>query len=157
ALTFNWVFGDGATSTSSSPNHTYQSAGTYTAQLTVSDGTNATSSSPLVIRANSSNTGNYATSFPLNENPISESGLWLNGKTDGLDWANIRTTPGLAFGTETGSGGYDDSTAVLKGTWGPNQSAKATVHIGARAGGGTFKEVEIRLRSTISAHSCTGY
>jgi hypothetical protein len=63
----------------------------------------------------------------------------------------------LAFGTETGSGGYDDSTAVLKGSWGPNQTGSGRVHVGVRAGGGTFKEVEIRLRSSISAHSCTGY
>jgi PKD repeat protein len=157
ALTYNWAFGDGATSTSANPSHIYQAAGTYTAQLTVSDGTNATSSSMLLITATNSTTGNYATSFPLTESPISEGARWLNGKTDGLDWANIRTTPGLAFGTETGSGGYDDSTAVLKGSWGPNQTGSGRVHVGVRAGGGTFKEVEIRLRSSISAHSCTGY
>lgn len=39
-LTYQWTFGDGATSTSASPGHTYQ-AGTFTAQLTVSDGTNS--------------------------------------------------------------------------------------------------------------------
>jgi len=157
ALTYNWAFGDGATSTSANPSHIYQAAGTFTAQLTVSDGTNATSSNPVVITATNSTTGNYATSFPLTESPISEGGRWLNGKTDGLDWANIRTTPGLAFGTETGAGGYDDSTAVLKGSWGPNQTASGRVHVGVRAGGGTYKEVEIRLRSAISARSCTGY
>src|SRR5712675_1760958 len=110
-----------------------------------------------LVAAMNSVAGTYTTSFPQAQNPISEGGTWVNGKTVGLDWANIATTPGLAFGTETGSSGYDDSTALLTGTWGPNQTASARVHIGTRAGGSTYKEVEIRLRSSISAHSCTGY
>jgi len=38
-LTYNWKFGDGGTSTSASPNHTYTSTGTYTVSLVVTDGT----------------------------------------------------------------------------------------------------------------------
>jgi hypothetical protein len=110
----------------------------------------------LVVATNSL-AGTYTTSFPLGQNPISESGRWINGKTVGLDWANVATTPGVAYGTETGFGGYDDSTALLTGTWGPNQIASARVHIGTRAVAGVSKEVEIRLRSSLSAHSCTGY
>jgi hypothetical protein len=110
-----------------------------------------------LVTATNSVAGTYTTSFSLAQNPISEGGRWINGKTVGLDWANIATQPGLAFGTEPGSGMYDDSTAILTGTWGSNQTASARVHIGTRAGGGTFKEVEIRLRSSLSAHSCTGY
>src|SRR5712692_8700467 len=69
--------------------------------------------------------GTYTTNFPLAENPISEAGKWLNGQGDGLDWTNVRTTPGFAFGTELGGNRpepqkYDDSTALVKGTWGPN-------------------------------------
>jgi PKD domain len=110
-----------------------------------------------LITAFNSRAGTYSTSFPQTQNPISEGGRWINGMTAGLDWANIATTPGLAFGTETGAGGFDDSTALLTGAWGSNQTASARVHIGTRAGGGVYKEVEIRLRSSISAHSCTGY
>ncbi len=36
-VAWNWSFGDGATSTQRSPQHTYNAAGTYTATLTVSD------------------------------------------------------------------------------------------------------------------------
>jgi PKD repeat protein len=36
-LTFEWVFGDGATATGPIVNHTYANAGTYTAELTVTD------------------------------------------------------------------------------------------------------------------------
>src|SRR5262252_1248375 len=28
----------------------------------------------------------YSTHFPLNEDPISEGGRWLNGAKDGIDW-----------------------------------------------------------------------
>lgn len=102
--------------------------------------------------------GTYSTSFPLTENPISESGKWINGAATGLDWTNVRTTPGLAFGTETGSINYNDATAVLAGTWGPTQTAQATVAVSsASSTSGVFEEVELRLRTTITAHSITGY
>jgi hypothetical protein len=98
----------------------------------------------------------YTTSFPLTENPISEDGNWINGGTVGLDWTNVQTTPGLSFGTETGSNGYDDSTAVVGGSWGTNQMAQATVHT-VNQNSSLYEEVELRLRTTIAAHSITGY
>jgi hypothetical protein len=98
----------------------------------------------------------YSTNLPLAENPVSESGNWTNGKANGLDWSDAKTAGSLAFGTESGSGGYDDSTAILTGTWGPNQSAQATVH-SANQSSSVYEEVELRLRSSISPHSATGY
>jgi len=88
----------------------------------------------------------YSTTFPLTENPISESSQWTTGKAVGLDWSDVRTTPGLAFGTQNGSTNYNDSLAVLKGTWAANQSATATVHTLNQQSGNTFEEVEILLR-----------
>ena len=101
-------------------------------------------------------TNSYATNFPLTEYPISEKSRWINGKMAGLDWANVRTTPGLAFGTETDKAKYDDSTAILAGTWGANQMAQAQVHT-VNQDSRIYEEVELRLRTTISAHSITGY
>jgi hypothetical protein len=107
--------------------------------------------------------GPYSTSFSHAENPISESGLWLNGKADGVDWTDVRTTPGFAFGTEIGGNRpdpqkYDDSTALLKGTWGPDQTVEAKVHaVNPNQDGKVWEEVELRLRSSISPHNCTGY
>jgi len=101
----------------------------------------------------------YTTTFPLTENPISQSGHWINGGTVGFDWCNVDTKgnrPGLAYGTETGSIAYDDSTALLTGTWGPNQSVQATVYTTV-TGNSNFEEVELRVRSSLSAHNCTGY
>ncbi len=107
--------------------------------------------------------GPYRTDFPRAENPLSEDGQWYNGQADGLDWADVRTTPGFAFGTEIGGSRpdpqkYDDSTALLKGTWGPNQTVQATVHsVNQNQDGKVWEEVELRLRSSISPHRCMGY
>jgi hypothetical protein len=100
--------------------------------------------------------GTYSTNFPATENPVSEKGKWINGRTNGLDWADVRTTKGFAFGIESGTSGYDDSTALLTGEWGPDQSAEAKVHT-ANQNDKIYEEVELRLRSAISAHSATGY
>lgn len=107
--------------------------------------------------------GTYTTNFPRSENPISEGGKWLNGQTVGLDWTDVRTTPGFAFGTEIGGNRpdpqkYDDSTAILKGTWGPNQMVEARVRsVKPNQDDKVWEEVELRLRSSISPHNCTGY
>jgi len=107
-----------------------------------------------VPRAFCSNT--YSTNFSLTENPISENSKWINGKAVGLDWANVRSFPGLAYGTQTDTIQFDNSTAVLSGTWGPDQSAWATVRT-VNQSSAMLEEVEIRLRTTISTHSITGY
>lgn len=120
-------------------------------------GTTASKNATASPAAAGSN-GTYTTTFPATENPISENGNWINGKTTGLKWQNVRTTSGFAFGTETGSGGYDDSTAVLTGSWNADQTAQATVKIAhADSGNGVFEEVEVRLRTTISANNLSGY
>ncbi len=57
ALSYNWTFGDGATSTAANPSHTYRAAGAYTANVRVSDGTNTTVSSNLVISVGNASGG----------------------------------------------------------------------------------------------------
>lgn len=107
--------------------------------------------------------GPFSTNFAHAEKPLSEGGKWYNGGADGLDWTDVRTIPGLAFGTEVGGKRsapqrYDDSTAILKGTWGPNQTVQATVRsVNPNQNGNVWEEVELRLRSSISPHKCTGY
>jgi hypothetical protein len=98
----------------------------------------------------------YTTAFPATENPISEGGQWTNGLAVGLDWSNIRTTPALAFGTQTGTDGFNDSIAVLKGNWNANQYARGVAKC-TSTGGGFDEEVELLLRFTIAAHAATGY
>jgi hypothetical protein len=119
----------------------------------------------------------HATRFERDEEPISEGGLWINGRRDGIDWCDVLTKNGVAYGevsrmsaaerrAEQGLGGatqegvqegdYDDPTAVLGGAWGRNQAARATV-FSRNQTDDFFQEVEIRLRSSITPHSCTGY
>ncbi|AMM21989.1 hypothetical protein AX769_19865 [Frondihabitans sp. PAMC 28766] len=64
---YAWDFGDGATSTSSIPSHTYASAGTYTVKLTVTDanGVTGTSSQQVVVTAPTPPTASF-TSTPTN-------------------------------------------------------------------------------------------
>ena len=104
----------------------------------------------------------YTTSFSRMENPVSENGNWINGGVTGIDWTNVRTTPGMAVGTIPGNAGgnarYADSTAVLAGSWGPNQSAQATIFVAQASGDSNlFEEVELRLRTTIKPYSINGY
>jgi hypothetical protein len=111
----------------------------------------------LPMAAASSRThGTYATDFPRGENPLSEGGVWINGHKAALDWADVATTPGFAFGTESGTIDYDDSTALVGGAWGPSQAAQATIH-SVNQNDKIFEEVELRLRSSLSPHSATGY
>ena len=71
-LGYYWDFGDGATSTSKNPMHTYSSYGEYTINLTVSDGTYSTSSSTSV---------SVMQSLLFGDSPV-DSGLDIN--SDGL-------------------------------------------------------------------------
>jgi chitodextrinase len=99
----------------------------------------------------------YTTNFPMAENPISEGGIWTNGgQPPALDFTNMQTTPGLAFGTmPPWSVNDNDSTALLTGVWGPNQTVTATVQAAGDFANGM--EIEIRLHSAFAGHSCTGY
>lgn len=95
----------------------------------------------------------YTTDFNLTESPVSEGGAW---KQTGLDWTRIVTTGGIAHGTQTGNGGYDDSYAYLSG-FSPDQSASAVVHLDPNINHATTHEVEILLRWADSAHTARGY
>lgn len=98
----------------------------------------------------------YATDFAATEAPISDGGQWLNGGTDGGDWTDVSSTGGRAIGHQTGAS-YTDATAVLTGTWGPDQSASATVFASGPRPDKCKSEVELRLRSTIGRHDNRGY
>lgn len=99
----------------------------------------------------------YSTTFPVTESPISEGGNWKNGAADGLDWNNcLVPSSGFVCGQGPSDVAYSDPTAVLKGAWGANQTAMAVVRT-VNQNSNLYQEVELRLRSAISAHSCTGY
>lgn len=99
----------------------------------------------------------YTTDFNQTEDPISEGGVWANGGAVGLDWANVGTGNGIAYGRDMNAESrYDDPTAILLGEWGANQTVQATVH-SVNQTTSVAEEVELRLRTSISPHSITGY
>lgn len=102
--------------------------------------------------------GSYSTTFGSTENPISEGGLWINGETTGLDWSNCSCGSNRVRGQQIPDGGnpFNDSTALLTGTWGNTQTCQATVR-NANVDADVVIEVELRLRSSLSAHNCDGY
>jgi hypothetical protein len=97
----------------------------------------------------------YSTSFPLNEDRVSERGKWIDGAKVGIDWYDIITRNGEAFGAVT-QGAYTDPTALLTGEWGNNQVVEAKV-FSRNPTEKYYQEVEIRLRSALAPHRCTGY
>ena len=62
--TYSWAFGDASTSTSQNPSHTYTTAGTYSAMLTVTDavGGTATATATIVVSPSLSATGSASPS-----------------------------------------------------------------------------------------------
>jgi hypothetical protein len=97
----------------------------------------------------------FSTSFRHDEDPIAEGGRWVNGRKDGADWYDVLTKNGIAYGAVS-KGDFTDPTALLGGAWGRNQRAKAKV-FSRNQTEKYYQEVEIRLRSNLSAHRCTGY
>jgi hypothetical protein len=92
------------------------------------------------------------TDFPLTESPISEDGIWQH---HGMSWRYVRTVASRAIGTQSGSGGYDDSYAYLTG-FGPDQTAQATLWIDP-AVKGNYREVELLLRWSDTPTKARGY
>lgn len=111
-----------------------------------------------IFFANSALAATYNTYFPNSENPISEGGNWKNRALEGVEWTNCRTGSGLVYSTESGtnSNRYGDSTYILTGTWGPLHTVEATV-FSHNQNDAYFQEVALRLHSTMTAHTSTGY
>jgi hypothetical protein len=93
----------------------------------------------------------FTTNFDGTESPLSESGAWSHA---GLAWTHVQKSNGVAFGTQTGSGGFDDSYARLSGFAADQRGSGVIRRIN---GGSGNHEVEILLRWTDTAHSATGY
>jgi hypothetical protein len=112
----------------------------------------------------------YTTTFSLTESRISEGEKYFNGAGTGIDWSNVKTSNGNATGTQVSNFEvlYNDSVALLKGTWGADQTVEAVVHLANQTDGGISgfgsneygdcnKEVELYLRGTLAAHYISLY
>jgi hypothetical protein len=97
----------------------------------------------------------YNTTFSATENPICEGSPcnWTVPGSVASQWGNVQTTPGLAFGVSEPTQ-FGDPTAILTGTWGPDQTLQGTIKVKTIPAQG---EVELRLRMTISSNNIKGY
>lgn len=89
------------------------------------------------------------TTFPANENPISEGGDW--SQTADASITPVQTTGGSAYGTQTGTNGTDDASAYVKGGnngFGLDYEVEATLQINLANLGDGSHEAEILLRWT---------
>jgi hypothetical protein len=129
-----------------------QAVGRFTV-IAVSSDSSLSDTVSVVVTPSSAK--NFTTRFAGHENPISEGGRWLNGGTDGLDWANVSSEGGMAIGHQVGPSGTD-GTAILTGDWGGDQMAIARARVGP-PNEDCFQELELRLRSTMRPHHSSGY
>ncbi|HJZ64164.1 MAG TPA: immunoglobulin domain-containing protein [Candidatus Acidoferrum sp.] len=157
-LSYQWrkngsnIAGATAASYTARPITATDNASVFDVVITNSAGSVTSHAATLALSSGTQKT--YSTTFPTSENFISEKDNWINGAAIGLDWANVQTFSGLAFGTQSGS--FEDSEAVLAGNWSPDQMAQATVHT-INQNGNIYEEVGLLVRSTITEHSATGY
>jgi hypothetical protein len=88
----------------------------------------------------------YTTNFPLVEKPISEGGVWHHlDPTLTVVSTEVLGGVHVAHGTQTGSGGYDDSNAYLSG-FPENQSVQGTIWMSPSILSSPNREVELLLR-----------
>ena len=69
----------------------------------------------------------------------------------------MQTVGGVAFGTNGVTNEYDDSYALLNGTFGPDQTAEAVVYRDPTLTPGATHEVELLLRFSDDANNARGY
>lgn len=123
-------------------------------QVGVAGGTSASTACPPAA-------GNtYTTSFAGTENPISEGGKWVNGKSVGLSWNNVQSIPGRAFAAAFvgGASRYNDPIAHLNTSFAANQFAQGTVYrVPGYRNASDKHEIELLLRFQITANSARGY
>jgi|GEM_PF-6914415 len=94
SYSYFWTFGDGGTSTSANPTHTYNTPGTYTVQLTVKSGFQTAYSNTLTIRVTSST---YSHTFTESGLPSYVSwSVTVNGQTKYAQAGQSITFTGLS-------------------------------------------------------------
>ena len=111
----------------------------------------------------------YSTTFQRIESPLSDGGVWMDGSSAGASiwaggsiwrrgrlWGDAQSNHGVAYGVDEPTE-FGDPTAILAGAWGPTQTVTATVRLNHVPKGGCCHEVELRLRTTITPRSITGY
>jgi len=92
---YAWEFGDGATSSSQNPSHTYAAAGDYTVKLTVKDTIGQTASKSQVVKVTDGNTGgcNGVAAWSASKVYLAKNQVSLNGNLYEAKWWNRGQNP----------------------------------------------------------------
>jgi hypothetical protein len=105
------------------------------------------------VAADTSSGGSYSSSFDREENPLSESGVWRRAVNN---FTNVKSSGGVAHGTNGITNGYDDSYALLSG-FAPDQTIEAVVQRSSSLNTNVTHEAELLLRFTDSTSGARGY
>jgi len=133
-ITFNWNFGDGSSSSAPNPSHVYSTSAVYTARLTVSDGTNSTSTN-LIISVGNGGASGLVAAYGFEEGSGASvgdtSGRGNAGTVTGATWGTGKYGRALTFGAGSvvsipDSASLDLSTGMTIEAWVyPTSSAAA--------------------------------
>ncbi|MGA1864609.1 MAG: PKD domain-containing protein, partial [bacterium] len=97
-ITYNWNFGDGATSSSANPSHTYAQNGTYTVTLTLNDGSSNDSDTATVTVSDIDPVVNFSATPTSGEAPLTVNFTATATSYDGI----------TSYSWSFGDGGTDD-------------------------------------------------
>ena len=104
--------------------------------------------------------GFYSTTFDGTENPLSESGTWLNaGGAVAQYWQEMQKSGGRAYGSGT-TEAYEDCVAIINPSvipFDPDHVVRAAFHITEGYTTGTTHEAQILLRGAFGDDHIEGY
>jgi hypothetical protein len=105
------------------------------------------------VDADAPSSGSYSSNFDLEENPLSEGGVWRRAANN---FTHVRSSGGVAFGTNGITNGYDDSYALLSG-FAADQTVEAVVQRSASLNTNVTHNAELLLRFSDSTSGARGY
>jgi hypothetical protein len=131
----------------------FSSPSAFTLTCTGPGGQASRTANVTVTAAPPPSSGSYSSSFDLEENPLREGGAWRRAVNN---YTNVRSSGGVAFGTNGITNGYDDSYALLSG-FGPNHTVEAVVQRSSSLNRNVTHEAELLLRFSDSSSGARGY
>jgi hypothetical protein len=131
----------------------FNSPSSFTLTCTGAGGQAIRTVNVTVAAAPPPSTGSYSSNFDREENPLSEGGVWRRAANN---FTNVKSSGGVAYGTNGITNGYDDSYALLSG-FGPDHTVEAVVQRSASLNTSVTHEVELLLRFTDSTSGARGY
>lgn len=149
SLTYDWEFGDGASGSGETVSHTYESAGEYTAELSVSDGTSSGADEVAV-----SITAPTPDSVAITYRPLDTDGNVLEDAevTDGAVSGTGEFTDSVAYSTETREvtaerDGYEDGSS----TYMPERSQTVEITLAEKTAEVTLRAEALETETPLSS------